>query len=485
MRCKRLFVVVAVALFSTFLAGCGGSSNNPTPQGGFTNGNLNGTFAMSFTGTDASGFFAVAGMITADGAGHISSGVLDLNQAPTPVSNASVTGTYTIRADGRGVMGLTTSGGNFNLVFVIVANNRALVTRFEQSAVGSGSVDLVNSSAFSTAALAGTFVFNLSGIDTAGSPLSTVGSITTDSTGAVTSGVQDESDDGAIVTASPISSGSIQVASNGRGTASITTAAGAQNFAFYVVDANHIKLVETDSLPAIAGDAFRQSGTISAASLSGPFAFTLAGVDVGAQAPFAAGGVFSANGSGTITSGIEDFNDGGSVAPNIALSGSYTIDASGRGTATITTATVGTITLAFYPTTNGVQLIETDTGLVVAGAAFPQTGTLSTGTFQGTYGLNYTAATASGELDTVASVNANSSGHFTAIMDAANFGSQPSSGTALSGNFTIDATGHGPLTLQSNFLGQQNMAIYVISNSRALFVELDNNIVAAGDIEHQ
>ena len=67
MRCKRLFVVVAVALFSTFLAGCGGSNKNPTPQGGFTNGNLNGTFAMSFTGTDANGFFAVAGIITADG----------------------------------------------------------------------------------------------------------------------------------------------------------------------------------------------------------------------------------------------------------------------------------------------------------------------------------------------------------------------------------------------------------------------------------
>jgi hypothetical protein len=437
---------------------------------------------MSFTGSDANGFFAVAGMITVDGAGHINSGVLDLNQAPAPITNASVTGTYTVRADGRGVAGLTTSAGNFNLVFVIVANNRALVTRFEQSAIGSGSLDLVNSSAFSTAALAGTFVFNLSGIDTAQNSLTTVGSITTNSGGTITSGVQDQSDNGAILTASPISGGSIQVASNGRGTASITTAGGTLNFAFYVVDANHIKLVETDSLPALAGDAFRQSGTISAASLNGPFAFTVAGNDV-AVGPFAAGGVFSSNGNGTITSGIEDLNDAGSVATNVAITGTYSINASGRGTANITTATLGTLTFAFYPTTNGVQLLETDTGLVVSGAAFPQTGALSTGTFQGTYGLNYTAATASGELDTIASVNANGTGRLTAIMDVNNGGST-STGTSLTGNYTVDATGHGPLTLQS-FLGQQNMAIYVISNSRALFVELDNDIVAAGDVEHQ
>lgn len=482
MRCKRLFVVVTVALFPIFLAGCGGSSNNPTPQGGFTNSNLNGTFAMSFTGSDGNGLFAVAGMITADGGGHISSGVLDINEAPTPITNASLTGTYTVRADGRGVMGLTTSAGNFNLVFVIVANNRALVTRFEQSAVGSGSLDLVNSSAFSTAALAGTFVFNLSGIDSLQNSMTTVGSITTDSTGTVTSGVQDESDNGAIITASPISGGSIQVASNGRGTAAIATASGTQNFAFYVVDANHIKLVETDSLPALAGDAFRQSGAISAASLNGPFAFTVAGNDV-AAGPFAAGGVFSSNGSGTITSGIEDFNDAGSPVQNVALAGTYAIDPSGRGTATITTATVGTLTFAFYPTTNGVQLLETDTGLVVSGAAFPQTGALSTGSFQGTYGLNYTAATGNGELDTVASVNANGTGHLTGIMDANNAGST-STGTSLTGSYTVDATGHGPLTLTSG-LGQQNMAIYVISNNRALFVELDTDIVAAGDVEHQ
>jgi hypothetical protein len=479
---KRLFLAVAATLIP-LLAGCGGSSKNPTPQGGFTNANLNGTYAMSFSGVDGNGFFAVAGSITADGNGHITSGQLDLNQSPAPV-NTTLTGTYNVRADGRGVAGLVTSAGNFSLVFVIVGNNRALVTRFEQSATGSGSLDLVNSSAFSTAALAGTFVFNLTGIDSGGNSEATVGSITTDSTGNVTTGVQDLSDNGVIITAQPISSGSIQVAGTGRGTASITTPGGTLNFAFYVVDANRIKLVETDNLPALAGDGFRQSGTVSNASLSGPFAFTVSGNDTTAG-PFAGGAVFTADGAGNITSGTEDVNDAGSATPNAPISGTYALDASGRGTLSISNATIGTLTFAIYPTTNGVQMLNTIGSLVVSGAAFPQTGALSNGSVQGTYGMNYTAASANGELDALASLSANGTGHLTGIQDISNpGGGPPSSGTALTGDYSVDATGRGPLTLQS-FLGQQNMAIYVLNGSRALFVELDNTTVAAGAMEHQ
>jgi len=482
MWCKRLSLAIAATLIP-LLAGCGGSTKNPTPQGGFTNASLNGTYAMSFSGAEGTAFFAVAGSISADGNGHITSGQLDVNEAASPI-NTTVTGTYNVRADGRGVAGLVTSAGNFSLVFVMVGNNRALVTRFEQSATGSGSLELVDPTAFSTTALAGTFVFNLNGIDINLNPFATVGAITTNSSGTVTSGVQDESDNGSIFTNETIAGGSLQVGGNGRGTASLNTAAGTLNFAFYVVDANHIKLVETDTVPVLAGEAFRQSGTISNASLNGPVAFTVAGSDVTAG-PFAAGAVFNADGAGNIASGTEDLNDAGSVSPNAPVSGTYAMDASGRGTLSLSNVDIGTLTFAIYPTTNGVQMLDTNGTLVVTGAAFPQTGALSNGTVQGAYGMNYTGATANGELDVVASLNANGAGHMTAIQDISNPGAgPPSSGTALTGDYTLDATGRGPLTLQS-FLGQQNMAIYVLNGNRALFVELDPDIVAAGAMEHQ
>ncbi len=483
MRCRSYFLAAATLLI-LISTGCGGSAGNPTPQGGFNNANLNGTYAISFSGTDANSFFAVAGTVTANGNGQITTGALDVNRSPNPVTNLAVTGTYNIRADGRGVAGLVTSAGNFNLVFVLVAGNRALVTRFENSATGSGAMDLVNPGAFSTAALAGTFVFNLSGLSAAANAEATVGSITTDASGNVTGGVQDTSDNGAIALSQPITAttGSIQVAGNGRGTASITTATGVLNFAFYVVDANRLKMVEIDQLPALAGDAFRQSGAISNASLNGPFAFTVAGNDVGIG-PVAAGGVLTSNGTGAITSGTEDVNDAGSTNTNIAISGTYALAANGRGTGSINNGITGSLNFVLYPTTNGVQLLETDSGFVVSGAAFPQASGLSTATISGTYGMNFSAVTANGELDSVASLNANGTGHFTGIIDINNVGST-SSGTSLTGNYSLDATGRGPLTIQTG-LGQQNMAMYALGGNRALFIDLDSTIVAAGVMEHQ
>lgn len=478
---NRLVWFLAAAIGLT-VAGCGGSPHNPTPQGGFTNASLNGTFAFSFSGTDSAGFFAAAGSLTADGSGRITSGVLDENKVGGVLSNVPISGTYNIRADGRGVASINSSAENFSMVFVIGSPQHVLLTRFENSATGSGSMDLQNPAAFSTAALAGTFVFNLAGVDTTANPFATVGSISTDTTGTVTGGVQDSADNGAIFVNEAISAGNIAVGTNGRGTASLTTVAGPLNFAFYVVDANRIKLVETDPSQALAGDAFRQTSPASNGDVSGPFAFTIAG-STATGGPFAAGGVFAADGAGNIPSGTEDLNDGGLVNANLGLTGVYSIAANGRGTATLSSSG-GTFTFAAYPTTNGVQLLETDTGAVVSGGAFSQTGTLSSASLQGTYGLNQTGVTVNGPFDSVASLTATGSGHMSGIVDVNNTGVL-STGTALTVSYSVDATGRGPLTFASSILGQQNMAVYVVNGNRALFVELDNNSVAIGELQHQ
>jgi hypothetical protein len=48
----------------------------------------------------------------------------------------------------------------------------------------------------------------------------------------------------------------------------------------------------------LAGDAFRQQGLFSNATLSGAYAFTLGGSS--SQGPFAAGGILTADGNGNI-----------------------------------------------------------------------------------------------------------------------------------------------------------------------------------------
>ena len=100
---KKHFLTSLAAITLIAIAGCGGgggSVNFPPPQGGFTNANLNGPFAFSYTGSDAGGFLAVAGSFVADGAGHITSGTEDINSGVNNgVSpNVAMSGTYLVRA---------------------------------------------------------------------------------------------------------------------------------------------------------------------------------------------------------------------------------------------------------------------------------------------------------------------------------------------------------------------------------------------------
>jgi hypothetical protein len=466
------------------ITGCGGSSRVtfPPPVGPFTNANLSGPFAFSYTGSDASGFLAVAGSFVADGAGNITSGTQDVNSGLGVKTNATVTGTYVVRADGRGTATLNSPAGNTTLDFVIVASGHALVTRFDSRATGSGTIDQQTTSAFSNAVLAGPFAFSLSGIDTGGIPMAIGGIFTSDASGTLTAGVDDSNDDGVIVTSDPMT-GSIPMTSTGRGTGTLNTSKGALTFAYYVVDANHLKFVGTNTFPALGGEAFRQLGTFNNASVSGPFAFTLAGADLLSRNPFAAGGVLTSNGAGTITNGIEDFNDGGVVNTNVTFTGTYTMAANGRGTMSLTT-TAGNFTFAIYPSTGGVLVLETDVRFQTTGTALQQQTTpFTAGSLSGTYGMNFTASSNGVELDSIAEFTADGASKLTGIIDVNNSGGI-TFGQPLSGTFTVAANGRSTMTLQTP-LGTQNLVVYLVNGTRALFVEIDGAVIAAGDIRHQ
>jgi hypothetical protein len=477
-----LFLTTTIAL--VVITGCGGgnSISFPPPVGSFTNASLSGSFAFSYTGSDASGFLAVAGSFVANGSGTITSGTQDINSGAGVTTNAAITGTYTVRADGRGTATLNSPAGNTTLDFVIVASGHALVTRFDSRATGSGTIDQQTSSAFSNTALAGPFAFSLSGIDTGGIPLAVGGIFTSDASGTLTAGIDDSNDNGVVVTNDPMT-GSIPMTSTGRGTATLNTSRGALTFAYYVVDANHLKIVGTNALPALGGEAFRQQGTFTNASVSGPFAFTLAGADLLSRNPFAAGGVLVSDGAGNLANGVEDFNDGGLVSTSAPFSGTYTMAANGRGTMNLAT-TAGNLTFAIYPSSEGVILLETDVRFLTSGTALQQqTAPFTAGALQETYGLNFTASNSGSELDSIAEFTADGVGKLTGIIDLNNSGGI-TFGQALSGTFTVASNGRTTMALQTP-LGTQNLVVYLVNGTRALFVEIDGTVVAAGDIRHQ
>jgi hypothetical protein len=483
---KRLPLYFAAAIALLTIAGCGGgnSVSFPPPQGSFTNAKLTGPFAFSYTGSDAGGFLSVAGSFVADGAGHITSGTEDINSLTHVPPNAAISGTYLVRADGRGTITLNSSAaGTSTLDFVIVAGGHALVTRFDNRATGSGTIDQQTTSAFSNAVLAGPFAFSLSGIDTGGVPLAVSGVFTSDATGALTSGLDDSNDNGLVVTNDPLT-GSIPVTSTGRGTATLNTSHGTLTFAYYVVDANHLKIVETNAIPALGGEAFRQTGPFTNASVSGPFAFTVAGVDLLNFNPFVAGGVLTSDGAGNITSGIEDFNDAGSFSTAVPFTGTYAVAASGRGTLTLNTA-AGTFSFLIYPSSGGVLVLEIDSRFLTSGTALQQQTTpFTAASFQGTYGMNFDAAAGGGsELDSIAEFTADGVSKLTGIIDINNSGGI-TFGQSMTGTFVANSNGRNAMSLQTP-LGVQNMIVYLVNGNRALFIEADGNLVAAGDIRHQ
>jgi hypothetical protein len=484
MPLNKRFHLIAIAITLVTIAGCGGGGKVtfPTPQGTFSNTNLNGPFAFSYIGSDPGGLLAVAGSFVADGAGHITSGTEDINSAAGISTNVAASGTYLVRSDGRGTITLNSPAGNSTLDFVIVAGGHALVTRFDNRATGSGTIDPQTTSAFSNAALAGPFAFTLSGIDTGGLPLAVGGVFNSDASGNLTAGIDDSNDNGFIVTNDPIT-GSIPVASTGRGIATINTSLGTLSFAYYVVDANHLKVVGTNAISTLGGEAFRQTGPFSNASVSGPFAFTIAGADLLNGSPFAAGGVLTSDGAGNVTSGIEDFNDGGSVSTAVPFTGTYTMATTGRGTLTLNTA-AGIFNFAIYPSSGGVLALETDNRFLTTGTALQQqTAAFSAGSFTGIYGMNFTGASSGSELDSIAELTADGVSKLTGIIDINNSGGI-TFGQPLSGTFTANANGRFALSLQTP-LGVQNMIVYLANGNRALFVEVDGDLIAAGDIRHQ
>ncbi len=480
---KAALVCVGLVVLLS-LAGCGGGGvalAPPPTSGGYSNASLQGSYAFAFSGNNNFGFFSMAGSLTADGKGNISSGSLDVSSGSGVFPNLAISGTYSIGADGRGIATLQSSLNPITIAFVMLSSQRALVVRFDTFATASGTMDLQNTSAFSTAALQGGFAFDVGGVDNVGNSFGSAGNFQADNAGNLASGVEDFNDGGA-VTVSQALTGSWSVGpANGRGTVTLTTSLGNLQFAFYVVDANHLKLVEIDAAATLAGDAFRQQGTFSNASLNGAFPFTVGGLSN--KGAFAAGGIFNADGNGTISGGVEDVNNGGAVTLNLVLSGNYSVAATGRGTMSLTNPT-GTSTFVVYPTSGGVLLLETDAIIVAGGTALQQTGgPFSNATVQGNYGLNLSGSQAGFEIDTASQFNAGGSGHLSGSMDINNGGAL-FQGVALSGNYLVSGTGRGTMVLQ-NSTANLNLVFYVVSPSRALFLETDASLPALGEFDSQ
>lgn len=514
----RAAVVMSTLLATTIvLAGCGSSQsapyNQPTapPSGAFSNASLAGTYVVSFSGSDISGgnetFFALAGTLTANGSGTFTGGTLDLIDpalgatlgASYTLAHLAASGTYAITADGRGSgsVSMTINGTpvQMGIDFVLTSGAHGLISRFDSSGSGSGTLDAA--SAVSQASLTGSYAFSLGGVDaTIENALNTVGAVTLDGNGNVTSGVEDLSDNG---DATNLQALPVQGSLTGGtpGSAELTSSAasfGTLHFDAWVIDATHVKLIETDSTAYLAGDAFVSTGQTSFPA--GPLVFSLSGEDT-AQTPFSAGGLLTSDGSSLITGGLEDVNDAGAVAQSPNITGSFTtsgprtvltLDGIYNGYLAGNGPAAGNYTFAAYPYTGGIALLEIDNGAgtsvgLSGGNAFPQTATSLNGT-QG-YALNLSGGNEAGEVDMIAQLSPSGSNP-SGIYDVNNLGLLISDASLGDSAYAGNANGTGTLqfpdlqTTDNSYIGALNLTYFVINGSAAAVVETDPGQTATG-----
>ena len=436
------------------------------------------SYEFFLRGSDPSGLLLRAGSFTADGNGAVT-GIEDITNGINHVQTAlSFNGTYTIGGDGRGTVtfndgfnGNTAGAGNSKFSVIVVSAQQVQMEELDTFASASGQADLQNTAAFNNASFNGEYTFDLSGADSAGRPLSAIGLFLADGVGGGTNRpAQEDVNDNGVLTSSTPNFSFQSVGTNGRGLATLN----GDSYSFYMVSASQAKFISIGN-PAstVGGAATLQTGApFITASLGGNFLLITNGSN--STGPISTAASFFAS-SGALSVGVLMQNNAGTVTPSSGLgfTGTYTLAAGGRGTATLSSGQ----TYVFYLSDvhNGV-IQETDHSIVSDGSLSAlSSGPFTTSNLAGGYALQLTGVGVNnGEQDALAQISLLNGQTVTGAADintASGPGGltafTPASGVAIPGgsNYSI-SNGTGPfnimlsganLTFQAYFLSASSV----------------------------
>ena len=283
----------------------------------------------------------------------------------------------------------------------------------------------------------------------------------------------------------------------GRGTANIA----GQNFAFYVVDATHLKLLGTGIPSEYVGDAFAQQNvSFGITSLNLSYAFLLSGTS--SSGGIGTAGRFTADGAGNITNVVADENNSGSLTllPNGTVTGTYTVNANhlGGGTLTWTDTTAGTFSFIFYLISSTQAVFqETDSNIVSDGTFSSQTtSAITLASLAGDYAFGLTGANNDeqqfvGQLTLASGASFTGQTFFSHIVTVLNqfttnlqFTNVP-----INGNLTLTTLGTGANALTVNLQITPSDAfqfsVYVVDQNKLLLIGSDTNRVVVGTLTRQ
>ena len=245
----------------------------PTQDSGFIGSfaYLVGGSSMSTSGPDA----AVA-RFTADGAGGVGAISYDENDTGqvihisqgTNISNATYAIDTTNAGSGRGTLTFTdSSGGTFQYVFYLISPTSGVIQDVSSGFVADGALFAQTGSPFTLAGLAGNYAFSWSGVSTTATEnyvgqYASANTATNNISGVVDATSLDVNGVGSFPNSGV--QGTLTIASDGSNNNTYQISAGnsvspTYGFQAYIVDANTVLLVSTDSSRVLAGFVSRQS----------------------------------------------------------------------------------------------------------------------------------------------------------------------------------------------------------------------------------
>lgn len=507
---------------------------------------LNGTYVLQVRGSDSNPYpFESNGVFLFDGNGNITSGQQTLNtvggfSATYTVQGSTTPSIYFVGPDGRGLITLnlqptgTAAPIQETYTLMVVSSADALVAEVEPNLgySASGTLELQDPSAATTMPT-GAYAFVTNGSDSgsangpgAGTPVPTafggvfnidnhpsVGSISGEGSLAdqdyynssiertLLSCVPPAGVTGSV--SQPTSLGIVTITLTGATCFGETPPASIQ-FTGYIVDATHIRLIESDDVNGsggflTAGIAVNQgsaAGTFTAGSLTGPYVYGVLGYDINEAAPssFTSAGVIDADGRSKVTGVSDTFYPGDATAYTAnALTGTYSLDANHIGRADLA-PTLGSspppqVSLLAYLTGNGTPPLilwaegeDPNFPAIGTGIAYPQSANASSLSFGNpeTYGFSFTEAnpTETDGTGTMQSTINGVAGTLTGTLDdtdANDFPSAPGPPLSLLDTFVLPADNFGRIagTFMNTGGAGPYFEYYLVDDNQGFFEETD------------
>lgn len=467
------------------------------PTGSQNNAELNGDYAFTFSGIRGNGnlssVFAAMGRFTADGAGDLTNGELDINGVDVGATLVAqtFTGTYSIGADNRGVMTLNFSGGSARLAFAMMANGNAKFIEFDAFAgagtIGSGTMEKVDTTAYSAASISGDYAFGAAGFDNANNRAAIASRFTSNGTGTLTNAAGDVNAYGTDIPMSFTTANyAVSNTATGRGTMNFAFTFGGTpatlNFVFYVVNSGKLFAMESDAVttatPLLNGVVVQQqipAGGFTNSSLTGNMVISLTGLSLCGNGPGvskAVAGLLTADGNGSLSL---TYDENYCSAPNsvTAAAGTYSIASNGR-----TSITIGGYNLVAYLVDLNQVFLFVSGPNVLFGSGEPQAaGSFTNGALKGTYAGSTTTPASFGVAPFSGEFMADGGTYTGNLAGTEDIGapSGPNPSVAFNATYSVSSSptnGRGTMTVTSGTGG--NEVIYMISASKFVAVSMSD-----------